>query len=144
MVKRVWLLLPPLAAVAAGVLGRVMLSTLPGTGDAALKDIVANPESFEGVRVQLQGSLVNTNVYMFGPPSVLRDCEDEVEIAVGGTGDVALKPCVSLVFDGSNYTKISEARVELVGTVHYIGWVTDSPMCCLGVENAESLDHAVQ
>jgi hypothetical protein len=124
------------------VLGYFLLSTFFGIRDVSIIDVVFDPESFDGVRVQLQGYVVDTGVYMFGPKYVLRDFENEVEIALGGKDhaeNVNLEPYVSFVFDGGDYTQIAKTKTQLVGYVRYIGWVTDFSSFLLDIENAETL-----
>lgn len=77
---------------------------------------------------------------MFGPKYVLRDFEDEVEIALGGkggAGSVDLEPYISFVFDGRNYTQTAKTEIQVVGYVRYLGSVPDVPSFHLDVENAE-------
>ncbi|MFQ6116231.1 MAG: hypothetical protein ACE5NG_19385 [bacterium] len=86
-------------------------------------------------------------MYIFGPQYVLRDFEDEVDIALGGKGGlekVDLKPYVSFVFDGENYTQIRNIKVSVVGYVRYIGLVIDAPSFLLDVEKVEPEMDAVE
>lgn len=139
--KRLFLFL--LSIVVAFVfLGYLLLSAYFGIRDVFVKDVVSDPESFDGVRVRLQGYVVDTSVYMFGPKYVLKNFENEVEIALGEKGcaeNVNLEPYVSFVFDGRNYTQIAKTRTQIVGHMRYIGWVTDAPSFLLEVENAEAV-----
>jgi len=127
-------------AVSLAVVGYFIYSAIYGVRDVSLRDVASDPQSFDGVHVRLRGHVVDTSVYMFGPKYVLRDVEEEVDIALGGKGgpgEVDLEPYVSFVFDGENYTQIRDINVSIVGHVRYIGWVTDAPPFLLEVENVE-------
>ena len=133
--------------VASAILGYCLHFVFFGVRDVSIKEIASDPESFDGLYVRLHGYVVDTSVYMFGPKYVLRDFEDEVEIALGGkggAGSVDLEPYISFVFDGRNYTQIAKTRTQVVGHVHYIGWVTDVPSFHVDVENAEPFINARQ
>ena len=139
--KRLFLFLSSVVVVSV-VLGYFLLSTFLGIRDVSIKDVVSDPQSFDGVRVRLQGYVVDTGVYVFGPKYVLRDFENEVEIALdwkGGAENVDLEPYISFVFDGGNYTQIAKTRTQVVGHVHYVGWVSDFSTFLLEVEKAESV-----
>jgi hypothetical protein len=75
---------------------------------------------------------------MFGPRYVLRDFDNDVEIALGGKGgsgnEVDLESCVSFLFDGGNYTQIRDLTVSVVGHIRYVGPVVDAPPFSLEVE----------
>lgn len=108
--------------------------------DVSIQEINSNPQSFDGVHVRLHGYVVNTSVYMFGPKYILRNFDDEVEIALGTKGGpekVDLEPYVSFVFDGENYTQIRNLRVSVVGHVRYIGPVMDAPPFHLEVKTVQ-------
>jgi hypothetical protein len=139
--KRLFLFLSSVVVVSV-ILGYFLLSTFFGIRDVSIIDVVFDPESFDGVRVQLQGYVVDTGVYMFGPKYVLRDFENEVEIALGGEDNeenVDLEPYVSFVFNGGNYTQIAKTRTQVVGHVCYLGWVTDFSSFLLDIQNAETV-----
>ncbi|MCW4053191.1 MAG: hypothetical protein NWE78_08310 [Candidatus Bathyarchaeota archaeon] len=141
MLKRLLLILFSVAIVSM-ILGYCLHFVFYGIRDISLKEIVSDPESFDGVRVRLHGYAIDTNVCMFGPKYVLRDSENEVQIALdekGGPENVDLEPYISFVFDGRNYTQIAKTRTQVVGHVHYVGWVTDFSSFLLEVENAESV-----
>lgn len=107
--------------------------------DSSIAEIASDPQSFNGAYVLLHGYVVETG-YMFGPKYVLRDFDQEVEIALGGKGGagrIDLEPYVSFVFDGRNYTQIRNLRVSVVGYVHYIGLVMDAPSFYLDVRKVE-------
>jgi len=103
--------------------------------DVSLEEVVSNPRSFDGSRVRLYGYMVNTSVYMFGPKYVLRDFEEDVEIALDVKGD--FESYVSFVFDGRNYTQIRNIKASVVGYIHYLGTVLDAPSFNLEVEKIE-------
>lgn len=108
--------------------------------EVSIREISTNPQSFDGVLVRLRGYVVDTSVYMFGPKYVLRDLEDGVEIALGGKGgedEAELAPYVSFVFDGLNYTQTGNERLQVVGWVRYLGFVTDFPPLFLDVDSVE-------
>lgn len=103
-----------------------------------LRDVVSNPQSFDGMHLRLGGYIVNTT-YMFGPKYVLRDFDDAVEIALDGKGgpqNLNLEPYVSFFFDG-NYTQTGNLKVSVVGYLHYIGWTIDFSSFYLDVERVE-------
>ena len=104
----------------------------------SIKEINFNPNSFDGSHVRLQGYVVKNIDYMFGPKYVLRDLDNDVEIALGGKGgsgnEVDLESCVSFLFDGGNYTQIRDFRVSVVGYVRYVGPILDAPPFSLEVE----------
>jgi len=109
--------------------------------DVSMKEVVSDPQSFDGMHLRLVGYVVETN-YMFGPKYVLMDFDDAIEVALDGKGgpkNFDLEPYVSFVFDGINYTRLGDSEVSIVGYVHYIGWVTDSPSFYLDVEKAEPI-----
>jgi len=141
LLKRLFLILFSVA-VASVISGYCLHFVFSGVRDVSIKEIASDPESFDGVHVRLHGYVVDTSVYMFGPKYVLRDFEDEVEIALGGkggAGSVDLEPYISFVLadDGRNYTQMAKTRTQVVGHVRYIGWVTDFSSFLLEVENAE-------
>jgi hypothetical protein len=126
--------------LATFLLHQFVFSPLYAIKDVSIREINSNPPSFDGAHVKLQGYLVNTSVYIFGPKYVLREFDDGVEIALGGKGGIEkvdLKPYVSFIFDGSNYTHIRDLRISVVGYVRYIGLVTDAPSFYLDVEKVE-------
>ena len=128
--------------VASVISGYCLHFVFSGVRDVSIKEIASDPKSFDGLYVRLQGYVVDTSVYMFGSKYVLRDFEDEVEIALGekgGAGSVDLEPYISFVLadDGRNYTQVAKTRTQVVGHVRYIGWVTDFSSFLLEVENAE-------
>ena len=107
--------------------------------DVPIKEVVSNPQSFDGMHLRLVGYIVNTT-YMFGPKYVLRDFDDAVEVALDGKNgpqNLNLEPYVSFVFDGINYTRIGNSEVSIVGYVRYIGLGTDFPSFYLDVEKVE-------
>ncbi len=109
--------------------------------DVSMKEVVSDPQSFDGTHLRLLGYVVKTN-YMFGPKYVLRDFDDAVEVALDGKGgpkNFDLELYVSFVFDGINYTRLGNSKVSIVGYVRYIGWVTDFPSFYLDVEKAEPI-----
>jgi len=121
--------------------GFLVYSAFYRVRDVSIRDVVSDPQSFDGVRVRLHGYVVETS-YMFGPKYVLRDFEEETEIALGGKGGaegVDLEPYVSFVFDGGNYTGIRDMNVSVVGVVRYIGVVVDAPPVSLDVEEVEPI-----
>ena len=128
--------------LAAVLLYQFVFHPLYAIKDVSVREINSDPPSFSGAHVKLQGYIVNTSMYMFGPKYVLRDFDDGVEIALGGKGGVEkvdLKPYVSFVFDGRNYSHIRNLRVSVVGYVRYIGLVTDAPSFYLDVEKVEPI-----
>ena len=138
--KRPVLILLVIAAVAGAVVSYSINSLFYNVSDVSIKEVVSDPQSFDGVHVRLQGYVVNTSMYMFGPKHVLRDFEEEVEIALGGKGGserVDLEPYVSFVFDGKNYTQMRNISVSVVGYVRYIGFVIDAPSFYLDIERVE-------
>jgi len=119
--------------------GFLLYSAFYRVRDVSIKDVVSDPQSFDGVRVRLCGYVVETK-YMFGPKYVLRDFEEGAEIALGGKGGsegVDLEPYVSFVFDGRDYTRIGNMNVSVVGVVRYIGLVVDAPPVSVDVEEVE-------
>ncbi len=137
--KRLALISVVVAAVFVVVLGYFLSSVISGVRDVSIVEVVSDPQSFDGVHVQLHGYVADVS-YMFGPKYVLRDLEDGVEIALDGKSgpeNVDLDPYVSFVFDAENYTQVRNVRVSVVGYVRYIGWVTDSPSFLLEVEKVE-------
>lgn len=137
LLKRLfWIVFSVVAA--SVILGYCLHFVFLGVRDVSIKEIAADPESFDSVHVRLQGYVVKTS-YLFGPKYVLRDFGDEVEIALGGKerARVDLKPYVSFIFDGRNYTQIAKTEIQIVGSVRYVGSVTDFPSVLLEVENAE-------
>jgi len=127
------------AAVSGAVLGYFINFVIYGVRDVSVKEVVSDPQSFDGVHVQLHGYIVDTS-YMFGPKYVLRDFEEGVEIALSGKGrpeKIDFEPYVSFVFDGENYTRIRNINVIVVGYVRYIGPVIDAPSFFLDVEKVE-------
>jgi hypothetical protein len=135
--KRLALILV-VAAISVAVLGYFMFYHVR---DVSILEIVSNPQSFDGAHVRLHGYVVDTSVYMFGPKYMLRDFDNEVEIALGGKGgptNVDLEPYVSFILDGANYTQISNITVGVVGYVRYIGFAVDAPPFLLEVEKVES------
>jgi hypothetical protein len=138
--KRSIVILVAITAVLVVAIGYFTNSIIYRVRDVLLKEVVSDPQAFDGVHVRLHGYVVNTSVYMFGPKYVLRDFDDEVEIALGGkgsSGKVDLEPYVSFVFDGESYTQIRNIRVSVVGYVRYVGLVTDAPSFLLDVEKVE-------
>ena len=108
--------------------------------DVPIKEVVSNPQSFDGMHLRLVGYIVNTT-YMFGPKYVLRDFDDAVEVALDGKGgpqNLNLEPYVSFFFD-ANYTRMGNLKVSVVGYVRYIGWGTDFPSFYLDVEKVEPI-----
>lgn len=137
--KRLALILAA-AVVACTVIGYLIDSLFFSVRDASIEEIVSDPQSFDGVHARLQGYVVNTEAYMFGPKYVLRDFDDGVEIALDGKGgpdEAYLEPYVSFVFDGNNYTEIRNIRVDVVGYVHYVCPIADAPAFFLDVEKVE-------
>ena len=109
--------------------------------DVSMKEVVSDPQFFDGMHLRLVGYVVETNC-MFGPKYVLRDFDDAVEVALDGKGgpkNFDLEPYVSFVFDGINYARLGNSKVGIVGYVRYIGWVTDFPSFYLDVEKAEPI-----
>jgi hypothetical protein len=84
LLKRLLLILFSVA-VASVILGYCLHFAFFGIRVISIKEIASDPESFDGKRVQLQGYVIDTSVYMFGPKYVLRDFENEVQIAIDGT-----------------------------------------------------------
>lgn len=119
--------------------GFLLYSAIYGVRNVSIKDVVSDPQTFNGVRVRLHGNVVDTS-YMFGPKYVLRNFEEKTEIALGGKGGpekVNLEPYVSFVFDGENYTRIRDMNASIVGIVRYIGLVMDAPPVSLDIEEIE-------
>jgi hypothetical protein len=109
--------------------------------DVSMKEVVSDPQSFDGMHLRLVGYVVKTN-YMFGPKYVLRDFDDAVEVALDGKGgprDLDLELYACFVFDGISYTRLGDSKVSIVGYVRYIGWVTDFPSFYLDVEKVEPI-----
>jgi hypothetical protein len=128
--------------LAAFLLYQFVFSPLCAIKDVSIREINSDPPSFDGAHVKLEGRIVDSSVYIFGPKYVLREFDDGVEVALGGKGSIEkvdLKPYVSFVFDGSNYTHIRDLRVSVVGYVRYIGLVTDAPSFYLDVEKVEPI-----
>jgi len=127
--------------IIAGILiGYFINSLFLAVRDVSIAEIVSDPQSFDGARVRLFGFVVDTSVYMFGPKYVLRDIEEAVEIALNGKAgpqNLDLKPYVSFVFDGRNFTQIRNINVSVIGRVHYIGPVVDVPSFYLDIEKLE-------
>jgi hypothetical protein len=144
--KRLLLILFSVAVVSV-ILGYCLHSVFFGLRETTIKEIISDPESFDGVRVRLHGYVIDASVYMFGPKYVLRDFENEVQIALGGKSGgetVDLEPYISFVFDGRNYTQLAKTRTQVVGHVHYLGWATDFSSFLLEVETAEAVIDIVQ
>ncbi len=119
------------------VISFLLYSAIYSVKDVSIKDVVSDPQTFDGTRVRLCGYVVELSGYMFGPKYVLRNFEEKAEIALGGKGGperVSLEPYVSFVFDGESYTRIRDIKVSIVGVVRYIGRVTDAPSVSLDVE----------
>jgi hypothetical protein len=128
------------AVTACVVVGYCMSCLFCGVRDISIREVVSNPQSFDGAYLRLHGYVVNTSVYMFGPKYALRNFDDGVEIALDGEGDPEnfdLEPYISFVFDGENYTQIRNIQVNVVGWVRYIGPVVDAPSFHLDVEKVE-------
>lgn len=137
--KRFALIFVMVVAVFVVALGYFMSFVISGVTDVSIVKVLSDPQSFDGIHVQLHGHVVDVS-YMFGPKYMLRDLEDGVEIALDGKSgprNVDLEPYVSFVFDAENYTQIRNVRVSVVGYVRYIGWATDSPSFLLEVEKVE-------
>jgi len=132
-------LISVVVAFSVFAVGFLVYSAFYHVRDVSIKDVVSDPQSFDGVRVRLPGYVVETS-YMFGPKYMLRDFEEGDEIALGGKGGsegVDLEPYVSFVFDGRDYTRIGDMNVSVVGIVRYIGLVMDAPPVSLDVEEVE-------
>jgi len=139
--KKPALILVIAGAVSVAIIGSFLILGVYNVADVSLKDVASNPQSFDGLHVRLFGYVVETN-YSFGPKYVLMDFDDAVEIALDGKGgpkNLNLEPYVSFVFDGRNYTRIRNLRVNIVGYVHYIGFVIDAPSFYLDVERVEPI-----
>ncbi len=129
------------ATVAGAVIGYFINSLFFIVRDVSINRVVSDPQSFDSFHVWLHGYVVDTRVYMFGPKYMLRDFDNEVEIALGGKGgptNVDLEPYVSFVFDGEDYTQIRNITVSVVGHVRYIGFAIDAPPFLIDVEKVES------
>jgi len=138
--KRLGLILVVIAVIAGALLGYSLISLFYNVRDVSIEEVVSVPQSFDDVHVRLFGYVVNTSGYMFGPKYVLRDFDEDVEIALVHEDDseiVDLEPYVSFVFDGKNYTQIRNIRVSVVGYVRYVGLVIDAPSFYLDVEKVE-------
>lgn len=128
------------AVIACVIIGYFINCLFYGVKNISIEEVVSDPQSFDGAYVRLHGYVVNTSVYMFGPKYVLRNFDDEVEIALGGKGGpkkVDLEPYVSFVLDMGNYTSIRNIRVSVIGYVRYIGPVIDAPSFYVDVEKVE-------
>jgi hypothetical protein len=130
------LILAVVAAV-AGIAGYIALS-ISAAGEVSVKDINSNPQCFNNTRVRVNGYIVNTSCYMFGPKYVLRDNGSEIALSQkNGPRSVDLARYVSFIFDGENYTQTRDMVISVVGHVRYVGFVTDAPSCYIDVEDAE-------
>jgi hypothetical protein len=130
------LLLIVVAAV-TGTAGYVALNALLPR-HVSIKEINTNPEAFNGTWVSLQGYVVNTNVYMFGPKCTLKDDESQIALdSKNPAANISLDRLVSFFFDGENYTQTRDIIVSIVGHVRYVGLVTDMPSHYVDVERAE-------
>jgi len=127
------------AVVAVTITGYAVDSLIHTVRAVSIREITSNPRSFDGVYVRLCGYIVHTN-YMFGPTYVLRNVDDNAEIALGGKGgfkNIDFEPYVSFVFDGRNYTQVRNLKVCVVGYVRFVGLVIDAPPFYLDVIEVE-------
>ncbi len=125
-------------ALGVSVISFLLYYAISGVMDVSIKDVISYPQTFNGIRIRIRGYVVEALGYFFGPQYWLRNFEGEAEIALSGLEEAYLKPYVSFVFDGENYTKIRDINVSVVGVVRYIGsLVTDSPPVSLDVEEIE-------
>lgn len=132
--KRIFIFLMISTIVATFLFYQFVLYPFYIVKEVSIEEISSNPKSFDGWHVLLRGSIIKNVGLFFGPKYELKG--DTGKIALGGKGalEIDLEPHVSYTFDGSNYTKVSETRVVVIGYVRYVGLVMDAPPYNLDVE----------
>ena len=116
--------------IAAFLFYRFLLYPFYIIKEISIEEISSNPKSFDGWHVLLRGSIIKNVGAFWGPKYALKD--NTAKIALGSKVD--LEPYVSYIFDGRNYTKVSEIGVAVIGYVRYEGLVVDAPPYYLDVE----------